>query len=135
MTGASAPAALRRDLNPGPYSPRFCPQGETVRQWDERQLVARLLPRIPAVSPFVKLDRGRVHRELDRKGVTLMLLWQEYVAAHPRERIWRYTQFRKHYKVFARRLKRSMCQHRRAGEKLFIDFAGPTGGLRDGART
>jgi hypothetical protein len=22
-----------------------------------------------------------VHRELDRKGVTLMLLWEEYVAA------------------------------------------------------
>src|SRR5690606_24258528 len=60
--------------------------------------------------------------------------WEEYVAAHPHERTWRYTQFCEHYKAFARRLKRSMRQHRRAGEKLFIDFAGPTVGLRDGGR-
>jgi hypothetical protein len=26
-----------------------------------------------------------VHRELDRKGVTLMLLWQEYAAEHPHQ--------------------------------------------------
>lgn len=107
---------------------------ETVREWDERQLVARLLPRAPALSPFVEPDWGRVHRELDRKGVTLMLLWEEYVAAHPHERTWRYTQFCEHYKAFAQRLKRSMRQHRRAGEKLFIDFAGPAVALRDGGR-
>ncbi len=107
---------------------------ETVREWDERQLAARLLPRASATSPFVEPDWGRVHRELDRKGVTLMLLWEEYVAAHPHERTWRYTQFCEHYKAFARRLKRSMRQHRRAGEKLFIDFAGPTVALHGGGR-
>jgi len=107
---------------------------EAVREWDERQLVARLLPRAPTTSPFVEPDWGRVHRELDRKGVTLMLLWEEYVAAHPDERTWRYTQFCGHYKAFAQRLKRSMRQHRRAGEKLFIDFAGPTVALLGGAR-
>ncbi len=48
-------------------------------------------------------------------------------------RPWRYTQFCEHYKTFAQRLKRSMRQHRRAGEKLFIDFAGPTVALHDGA--
>lgn len=107
---------------------------ETVREWDERRLAARLLPRAPATSPFVEPDWGRVHRELDRKGVTLMLLWEEYVAAHPHERTWRYTQFCEHYKAFARRLKRSMRQHRRAGEKLFIDFAGPAVALHGGGR-
>ena len=63
-----------------------------------------------------------------------MLLWEEYVTARPDERTWRYTQFCEHYKAFAQRLKRSMRQHRRAGEKLFIDFAGPTVALHDGAR-
>ncbi len=63
-----------------------------------------------------------------------MLLWQEYVAAHPERRTWRYTQFCEHYKAFARTLKRSMRQHRLAGEKLFIDFAGPTVPLAGGAR-
>jgi len=107
---------------------------EMVRDWDERQLVARLLPRSAEASPYVAPDWGRIHRELDRKGVTLMLLWQEYAAEHPHARTWRYTQFCEHYKAFARRLKRSMRQHRRAGEKLFIDFAGPTVPLTDGKR-
>ena len=107
---------------------------ETVRDWDERQLAARLLPRSASASPYVQPDWGRIHQELGRKGVTLMLLWEEYLAAHPDGRTWRYTQFCEHYKAFTRRLKRSMRQHRRAGEKLFIDFAGSTMALRDGGR-
>lgn len=107
---------------------------QTVKDWDERELVARLLPRSADASPYVVPDWGRVHRELDRKGVTLMLLWQEYVAEHADRRTWRYTQFCEHYKVFVSRLKRSMRQHRRAGEKLFIDYAGPTVALTDGSR-
>lgn len=105
-----------------------------VREWDEARLEAALLPRSAVHSPFVGPDWARVHRELDRKGVTLMLLWQEYVEAHPGQRTWRYTQFCAHYKGFASRLKRSMRQHRRAGEKLFCDFSGPSVRLRDGTR-
>ena len=107
---------------------------QTVQDWDERDLVARLLPRSAQASAVVVPDWGRIHRELDRKGVTLMLLWQEYVAEHSEARTWRYTQFCEHYKTFASRLKRSMRQHRRAGEKLFIDFAGPTVALTSGER-
>jgi len=107
---------------------------ETVQDWSEQRLSTALLPRSTASQPFVEPDWGRIHRELDRKGMTLMLLWQEYVAAHPEQRTWRYTQFCEHYKAFTSRLKRSMRQHRRAGEKLFIDFAGPTVGLSDGSR-
>ncbi|MFI5072626.1 MAG: hypothetical protein ACHP8A_17220, partial [Terriglobales bacterium] len=36
-----------------------------------------------------------------------------------------YSQFCDNYRRFAKQLKRSMCQIHRAGEKLFIDFAGP----------
>ena len=83
---------------------------------------------------MVEPDFGRVHIELRRKGVTLMLLWQEYRAAHEGRRTWAYTQFCEHYKAFAKTLKRSMRQHRRAGEKLFIDYAGSTLALADGSR-
>jgi transposase len=107
---------------------------EAVQDWSEQQLSTALQPRSAASQAVVVPDWGRVHLDLDRKGVTLMLLWQEYVAAHPEGRTWRYTQFCEHYKTFAGTLKRSMRQHRRAGEKLFIDFAGPTVPLRDGAR-
>ena len=107
---------------------------DTVQGWTEKQLASTLLPRASAPQPYVVPDWAQIHRELDRKGVTLMLLWEEYVAAHPEGRTWRYTQFCEHYKAFARTLKRSMRQHRRAGEKLFIDFAGSTLALSDGAR-
>lgn len=107
---------------------------QTVQDWSELQLANALLPRSACAQPFVEPHWARIHRELDRKGMTLMLLWQEYVAAHPEGRTWRYTQFCEHYKAFAGRLKRSMRQHRRAGEKLFVDFAGPTVPLSDGSR-
>jgi len=105
-----------------------------VQDWSEQQLSTALQPRSPSSLPVVVPDWGRIHRELDRKGVTLMLLWQEYVAAHPQGRTWRYTQFCGHYRAFAATLKRSMRQHRRAGEKMFVDYAGSTVPLSDGAR-
>lgn len=107
---------------------------KTVQGWSEQQLESALLPRASTSQPFVEPDWSSIHRELDRKGMTLMLLWQEYVAAHPHGRTWRYTQFCEHYKAFARTLKRSMRQHRLAGEKLFIDFAGSTVPLVGGDR-
>jgi len=86
---------------------------------DEAGLERRLLGRSTAETQVVEADFARVHIELRRKGVTLMLLWQEYRAAHEGRRTWAYTQFCEHYKAFAKTLKRSMRQHRRAGEKLF----------------
>lgn len=107
---------------------------DTIQDWSEQRLTSALLPNASSSQPYVVPDWARIHRELDRKGVTLMLLWQEYVAANEDARTWRYTQFCERYKAFAQTLKRSMRQHRRAGEKLFIDFAGSTVPLRDGSR-
>src|SRR6266481_6944828 len=43
---------------------------QTVREWDERQLATRLLPRSANLSPYVEPDWGRIHLEFGRKGVT-----------------------------------------------------------------
>ena len=96
------------------------------------ELERRLLGRSVAETRLVEADFAHVHIELRRKGVTLVLLWQEYRAANEGRRTWAYTQFCEHYKAFAKTPKRSMRQHRRAGEKLFIDYAGPTLELTDG---
>ena len=101
---------------------------------DEAALERRLLGRCSLETRVVEPDFARVHIELRRKGVTLILLWQEYRAAYEGQRTWAYTQFCGHYKAFAKTLKRSMRQHRRAGEKLFIDYAGVTLALADGSR-
>ena len=107
---------------------------ESTVDLDEAALERRLLGSDAAASRVVEPDYARVHVELHRKGVTLMLLWGEYRAANEGCRTWAYTQFCGHYKKFAQTLKRSMRQHRRAGEKLFIDYAGSTLALTDGTR-
>ena len=68
-------------------------QWSAIRDLDEHTLASRLLDRAPMRLDVVMPDFGKVHRELAHKGVTLVLLWQEYVAAHPGERTWGRTQF------------------------------------------
>ena len=76
-------------------------------------------------------DWASAHREMHKKGVTLQLLWEEYVGANSGVATYRYTQFCRLYHDYAATLKRSMRQIHRAGEKLFIDYAGPTVPLVD----
>jgi transposase len=68
-------------------------------------------------------DLPTMHIELRRKGMTLQLLHEEYLAKHADG--YAYTQFCEHYRRYKKSLKRSMRQTHKAGEKLFLDFAGP----------
>ncbi|QTQ32035.1 Putative integrase, IS408/IS1162-type [Aromatoleum bremense] len=70
-------------------------------------------------------DLAAVHQGLKRKNVTLALLWEEYVQTADGPS-YQYSRFCDLYRAFARTLKRSMRQVHRAGEKLFIDYAGDT---------
>ena len=67
-------------------------------------------------------DWATVHHELKRKGVTLFLLWQEYKAATPDGL--QYSWFCQAYRAWASKLDLVMRQTHRAGEKLFVDYAG-----------
>ena len=69
-------------------------------------------------------DRSEVHRELRRKSVTLLLLWQEYKVIHPEGL--QYTRFCEQYRAWAAKLDLVMGHEHRAGEKLFVDYAGQT---------
>lgn len=92
---------------------------------DEVALEALLFPASAKPGRFVQPDGFEIHQELKCKGVTLQLLWAEYVARHG-ERAYRYTQFCHYYREWRDRQKRSMRQQHRAGEKAFIDYCGPT---------
>ena len=67
-------------------------------------------------------DWATGHRALKRKSVTLFLLWQEYKAATPDGMQYRW--FWHTYRAWAQPLDLVMRQHHRAGEKLFVDYAG-----------
>jgi transposase len=91
---------------------------------DEAALERLLFPETPT-RRFAEPDFVEIHQELKRKGVTLQLLWAEYVAAHG-ETALRYSQFCQRYRDWRALQRRSMRQQHRAGEKLFIDYCGPT---------
>jgi transposase len=105
-----------------------------VQACDDITLERRLLVAPQRPRGHVQPDYGRIHHELRRKGVTLMLLWEEYQLDHVDQQTYRYSQFCENFRMFAKQLKRSMRQIHRAGEKLFIDFAGPTIPLTGGGR-
>jgi transposase len=89
-------------------------------------LEALLFPPPPAAGTARPApDWAEVQRELRRKGVTLQLLWLEYKAVHP-EAGYQYTQFCEHYRRWRDHLDPVLRQEHRAGEKVFVDYAGQT---------
>ena len=74
---------------------------------------------------FTQPDFPAIHQELKRKGVTLQLLWEEYAAINP-DTAYQYSWFCELYKEWRAHLRVSMRQTHRAGEKLFVDYAGQT---------
>jgi transposase len=69
-------------------------------------------------------DWLEIHRELKRKGVTLALLWQEYKERDSEG--YQYSWFCKLYNKWAGTIDLVMRQDHRAGEKMFVDYAGHT---------
>ncbi len=69
-------------------------------------------------------DWGHVHTELKKKGVTLQLLWEEYREETPDG--YKTSQFNYHYGNWKKKLNLSMRQTHKAGEKMFVDYAGQT---------
>lgn len=92
---------------------------------DEAALRMLLRPHAKKISAYHEPDYASLHQELKRKGMTLLLLWQEYEQVH-KKKAYRYAQFCAKYRDWLNRQKPSMRQIHRAGEKLFIDYCGPT---------
>jgi transposase len=100
---------------------------------DDDRLEKLLFPPVPDVPVDERPvpDWPTVHRELRRPNVTLALLWEEYRAGAPDG--FGYSWFCNLYREWAGRLKPTLRQVHIAGEKLFVDFAGHTMEVFDGA--
>jgi transposase len=97
----------------------------TAQRLSDEELEARVFaPPVARCSRHLEPDYALIHQELKRPGVTLQLLWEEYRRANAQA--YKYTSFCVKYRAWAAGLKRSMRQHHRAGERLFVDYAGQT---------
>lgn len=94
---------------------------------DDKQLAHLFYPQADtSVSKnFEQPDWPSVHQELKKKGLTRQLLWEEYTQQFP-NRCYSYSQYCERYDQWRKKQKRSMRQTHKAGEKLFIDYCGPT---------
>ena len=130
LSGRQVAASLQMARSTvGEYERRFTAAGLTwplSASLSDSELERRLFPPSPAVPTDTRPvpDWSVVHQELRRPGVTLALLWDEYRAEHPLG--FAYSWFCQHYRAWAGKLDLVMRQTHRAGEKLFVDYAGQT---------
>jgi len=93
---------------------------------DDAVLEHRLFPPVKLIDAESRSmpSMDYIHKELKRKGVTLRLLWLEYKESNPDG--YQYSQFCYLYNQWAGKLDVCLRQTYRAGEKLFVDYAGQT---------
>lgn len=81
-----------------------------------------------AVSAYLEPDYAYIHRELAKHGVTLTLLWNEYVqkAESLDKKPYMTTQFGDKYRSWARITKATMRIQHKPGQAMQVDWAGDT---------
>lgn len=99
----------------------------------DKQLAETLFP--AAVSkPIYKMpDYEYVHKELQKDGVTLNLLWLEYCEAcrNNGELPYQSTQFNKNYNDYVVKTNATMHLNHKLGEMMQVDWAGDTAAVID----
>ena len=96
--------------------------------WDEDQIRAALFggtPARPRETERAAPDFAMLHRQRQtHKHVTLQLLWEEYRVANPEG--YQYSRFCELYQRWRKTQDVVLRQEYKAGEKMFVDWAGPT---------
>jgi transposase len=98
--------------------------------WDEARLETALFSRAAASVEERPAARSRpdfasIHEQLrQHRHVTLQLLWEEYREANPDG--YRYSRFCELYQRWRSKLDVVLRQEHKAGEKMFVDWAGST---------
>lgn len=91
---------------------------------DDAALNKLLFPERQNTDERLKPDMAYVRNEMRRKSVTLQLLWEEYRKDNSDG--YGYSQYCQIYRDWLGTQEYTLRQEHRAGEKLFVDFAGDT---------
>ncbi len=101
--------------------------------WDDGQVERTLFPQRPVPTIWRKHpepDWVRIHEELQtHKDLTLQLVWQEARENDPEG--YGYSRFCDLYRRWVKKLDLVLRQEHRAGEKMFVDYAGATIPIHD----
>lgn len=98
--------------------------------WDDTKLKHAFLQTQVKMKKHSLPDWATVHRELRNKCVTLQLLWEEYCERNPGG-FYSYNHYCRMCREWLKTTSPSMRQVHKAGEKLFVDYCGPTVGVTD----
>ena len=99
----------------------------------DKQLAEMLFPAASAKPVYKMPDYAYVHKELQKDGVTLNLLWMEYCEAcrNAGELPYQSTQFNKYYSEYVVKTNATMHLNHKPGEILQVDWAGDTAAVID----
>lgn len=114
------------------YTTRFEKSDVDINQallMENKELSRVLYPELKQNQTSQKAKRplpewSIIYNELKQKGMTKLLLWQEYKEKHPEG--YGYSQFKEYYSKYIKTINPSMRQVHYAGDKLFVDFSGLT---------
>lgn len=93
---------------------------------EEPELLSVLFPEKTDEPVLVVPDYEKIHKELLRHGVTLRLLWEEYVdtCRGAKQPPYMYSQFCKRYADYVDQNRLTMHIQHKPGDKLMVDWAG-----------
>ena len=106
---------------------------QQVQSLSQQEVTQRLFP-TEQTGPVYKMpDYEWVHREMQKSGVTLSLLWVEYCeqCRQAGELPYKSTQFNKYYADYVHKTKATMHLVHKPGETMQVDWAGQTAALVD----
>lgn len=100
--------------------------GSTLDLMDERTVHQHLFPEETLIPVLVTPDFAYIHKELLKNGVTLKLLWEEYVATcrSAGKPPYMYSQYCKLYQDYVNKNRLTMHIRHKPGDKVMVDWAG-----------
>lgn len=99
----------------------------------DKELAVKLYPSVLDRATYKMPNYKYVHKELQRSGVTLKLLWLEYCekCRETGEIAYQSTQFNKYYSDYVVKNNATMHFNHKSGEIMQVDWAGDTASVID----
>ena len=104
-----------------------------IQGLSEQDVSKKLYPRTTEGRQYRMPDYEQIHKEMQKSGVTLSLLWVEYCeqCRAVGEIPYQSTQFNKYYADYVHKTKATMHLNHKPGETMQVDWAGDAMGIVD----